>query len=65
MDQDASTEVGLEQRRIVLDGDAKRLICISTIARLSQRDRVTHELLRFAKCEVEFLSHHFGGLGET
>jgi len=32
------------------------------VAQLSQRDRATHELLRFAKFEVEFLSHPFWGL---
>ena len=31
------------------------------VAQLSQR-RATHELLRFAKFEVEFLSHPLGGL---
>jgi len=31
------------------------------VAQLSQRDRATHELLRFAKLRSGILSHPFGG----
>jgi len=33
---------------------------VKQIAQLSQRDRATHELLRFAKLQSEFLSHPLG-----
>jgi len=36
---------------------------LKQVAQLSQRDRATPELLRFAKLRSEFLSHPFGGLG--
>ena len=36
---------------------------VKQVAKLSQRDRATPELLRFAKLRSEFLSHPFGGLG--
>jgi len=35
------------------------------VAQLSQRDRATQELLRFAKLRSWIFSHPFGGLGET
>jgi len=38
---------------------------VKQVAQLSQRDRATHELLRFAKLLSEFMSHPFGGLVET
>ena len=35
------------------------------VAQLSQRDRATHELLRFAKLRSGIFEPAFGGLGET
>jgi len=40
---------------------------LQQVVQLSQRDRATHELLRFEICEVEFLRRPFwgGGLREN
>ena len=36
---------------------------LQQVAQLSHRDRATHEYFDSQNCEVEFLSHPFGGLG--
>ena len=57
-------EIGLGPGHVVLDGDPAARS--KQVAQLSQRDRATHELLRFAKLRSGIFEPPFlGGLGET
>jgi len=54
-------DVGLGPRHIVLS----RGSMLKQVAQLSQRDRVTHELLRFAKLRSGIFEPPFWGLREN
>ena len=47
-------------RYIIIATIYKPSYIVKQVAQLSQKDRATHELLRFAKLRSEFLSHPFG-----